>query len=129
MTFAGRSQGEDEDIITFLDNLESLRSKGFLEEDVTTRRYEILQRFISGVRSVELHGALAAKYAEEKYVTEPPTQEELRYVATEYVRLRKPRWERRVFQTDAESSTKSRASCRVWTKDGDANCSRSLTCK
>ena len=98
VTFAGRTQGEDEDIMTFLDNLESLRSKGFPEEDVTTRRYEILQRFISGVRSVELHGALAAKYAEEKYVTEPPTEEELRYVATEYVRLRKPRWERRVFR-------------------------------
>ena len=98
VTFAGRTQGEAEDIMTFLDALESLRSKGFPDEDVIVRRYEILQRFISGVRSAELHSALAAKYAEEKYVETPPTEEELRYVANEYVRLRKPRWEKRVFR-------------------------------
>ena len=124
VTFAGRTQGQDEDIMTFLDALESLRSKGFPGEDVTTRRYEIFQRFISGVRSVELQGALAAKYAEEKYVTEPPTEEELRYVATEYVGLRKPRWERRVFRPTAEYSTQPRASNGAWTK-GNANCCRS----
>ena len=98
MTFANRTQGEDEDMMTFLDALESLRTKGFPDEDLVTRRYEIMQKFIAGVRSVEVHGALAAKYAEEKYVTEPPSEEDLRYVAMEFVRLRKPRWERRTFK-------------------------------
>ena len=56
-----------------MDALESLRTKGFPDEDLVTRRYEIMQKFIAGVRSVEVHGALAAKYAEEKYVTEPPS--------------------------------------------------------
>ena len=54
--------------MAFLDALESLRSKGFPDEDVTLRRYEIFQRFISGVRSAELRNALATKDAEEKYV-------------------------------------------------------------
>ena len=103
VSFAGRVQGEEEDTMTFLDALESLRSKGFPDEDDTVRRYEILQRFISGVRNLELHSALAAKYAEEKYVTEPPTEEELRYVAMEYVRLRKPRWERTIFRPTPDS--------------------------
>ena len=83
MTFANRTQGDDEDMMTFLEALGSLRSKGFPDEDVITRRYEIMEEFIAGVRSVEVHGALATKYAEEKYVTEPPTEEDLRYVAME----------------------------------------------
>ena len=99
VSFADRVQGEGEDTMAFLDALESLRSKGFPDEDDTVRRYEILQRFISGVRNLELHSALAAKYAEGKYVTEPPTEEELRYVAMEYVRLRKPRWEKTIFRS------------------------------
>ena len=98
LSFADRTQGEDEDMMTFLDALESLRAKGFPDEDVVTRRYEIMQKFIAGVRSVEVHSALATKYAEEKYVKDPPTEEELRYVAMEFVRLRKPRWEQQVFQ-------------------------------
>ena len=102
MTFANRTQGEDEDMMTFLDALESLRTKGFPDEDLVTRRYEIMQKFIAGVRSVEVHGALAAKYAEEKYVTEPPTEEDLRYVAMEFVRLRKPRWEAANVQAPAK---------------------------
>ena len=47
---------------------------------------------------MEVHSALATKYAEEKYVKDPPTEEDLRYVAMEFVRLRKPRWERQVFR-------------------------------
>ena len=54
--------------MAFLDALQILRSKGFPDEDVTVRRYEILQRFISGVRSAELRNALATKDAEENYV-------------------------------------------------------------
>ena len=53
LSFAHRTQGEDEDMMAFLDALESLRTKGFPDEDVVTRRYEIPQRFIAGVRSVE----------------------------------------------------------------------------
>ena len=44
MTFAVRNEGEYEDLMTFLNDLESLRTKGFPDEDVTTRRYEILEK-------------------------------------------------------------------------------------
>ena len=37
----------------YLDALEGLRSQGFPHEEVAVRRYEIMQRFIEGVRSFE----------------------------------------------------------------------------
>ena len=48
-TFMSRIQQEKEDWMQFLDALEGLRTQGFPNEPITTRRYEILQRFTDGV--------------------------------------------------------------------------------
>ena len=57
----------------YLDALEDLRTPGFPEEPITTRSYENLQRFTDGVRDPVLQLELAALYAAESYLTEPPT--------------------------------------------------------
>ena len=44
-TFHSRLQQEKEDWMQYLDALEGLRSQGFPQESITTKRYEILQRF------------------------------------------------------------------------------------
>ena len=49
-TFQSRVQREKEDWMQYLDALEGLRSQGFPQESITTKRYEILQRFMEGVR-------------------------------------------------------------------------------
>ena len=59
----------------YLDALEGLRSQGFPEEPVTTTSYEILQRFLEGVRDPSLRRELSVIYASETTVTEPPTVE------------------------------------------------------
>ena len=46
--FATRQQSDREDWMQYLDPLEGLRSQGFQNEPVTTKRYEFLQRFIEG---------------------------------------------------------------------------------
>ena len=66
--FRTRNQSDNEDYMQYLDALEGLRSQGFPNEDVTVRRYEIMQRFIEGVRSLELKRNLALMYAQEQYV-------------------------------------------------------------
>ena len=38
----------------YLDALEGLRKQGFRSEEVALRRYEIMQKFINGVRNFEL---------------------------------------------------------------------------
>ena len=48
--FQSRIQQEKEDWMQYLDALEGLRSQGFPQEGITTKRYEILQRFMEGVR-------------------------------------------------------------------------------
>ena len=48
--FTTRQQSDREDWMQYLDALEGLRSQGFPEEPLTTKRYEILQRFIEGIR-------------------------------------------------------------------------------
>ena len=48
-TFQSRVQQEKEDWMQYLDALEGLRSQGFPQESITTKRYEILQRFMEGV--------------------------------------------------------------------------------
>ena len=53
-TFMSRVQQEKEDWMQFLDALEGLRTQGFPDEPITTRRYEILQRFIDGVNDPTL---------------------------------------------------------------------------
>ena len=58
-TFMSRVQQEKEDWMQFLDALEGLRTQGFPDEHITTRRYEILQRFIDGVNDPTLRQELA----------------------------------------------------------------------
>ena len=50
----------------YLDALEGLFSQGFPNEKIAVRRYEIMQKFIDGVRSFELKRNLALMFAQEK---------------------------------------------------------------
>ena len=77
--FQSRIQHEKEDWMQYLDALEGLRSQGFPQEAITTKRYEILQRFMGGVRDPALRRELAIVYASEVFLTEPPTVESLRF--------------------------------------------------
>ena len=88
--FRTRNQSDDEDYMQYLDALERLRSQGFPNEEATIRRYEIMQRFIEGVRSFELKRNLALMYAQEQYVDTPPTVEALRFTVQQYLHMRGP---------------------------------------
>ena len=83
-----RTQQEKEDWMQFLDALECLRTQGFPDEPITTRRYEILQRFINGVSDLTLRQELAVVYAAESYLTEPPSVESLRFTTRQLQRHR-----------------------------------------
>ena len=76
--FATRQQF-DRDWMQYLDALEGLRSQGFPGEPVTTRRYEVLHRFIEGVCDAVSWRELSIIYASETTVTDPPTVESLRF--------------------------------------------------
>ena len=52
------------------------------------RRYEIMQRFIEGIRSFELKRNFALMYAQEQYVDTPPRVEDLRFTVQQYFRMR-----------------------------------------
>ena len=86
--FRTRNQNSEEDYMQYLDALEGLRSQGYPNEKVTVRRYEIMQRFIDGVRNFELKRNLALMYAPEQYVEAPPTVEALRFTVQQYLRMR-----------------------------------------
>ena len=86
--FRTRNQKSEEDYMQYLDALEGLRSQGYPNEEVTVRRYEIMQRFIEGVRNFELKRNLALMYAPEQYVEAPPTMEALRFTVQQYLRMR-----------------------------------------
>ena len=86
-SFMTREQRSDENLMQILDALESLRSKGYPEDTAVSRRYEIMQRFIQGVQSSEFHRVLVEKFSEAKFMDDPPTEEELRFLAQEYSRL------------------------------------------
>ena len=86
--FRTRNQNSEEDYMQYLDALEGLRSQGYPNEEVTVRRYEIMQRFIEGVRNFELKRNLALMYAPEQYVETPPTVEALRFTVQQYLRMR-----------------------------------------
>ena len=88
--FRTRNQSDNEDYMQYLDALEGLRSQGFPNEDVTVRRYEIMQRFHEGVRNFELKRNLALMYAQEQYVDTPPTVEALRFTVQQYLHMRGP---------------------------------------
>ena len=86
--FRTRNQSNEEDYMQYLDALEGLRSQGYPNEEVTVRRYEIMQKFIEGVRNFELKRNLALMYAQEQYVEAPPTVEALRFTVQQYLRMR-----------------------------------------
>ena len=86
--FQSRIQNEKEDWMQYLDALEGLRSQGFPQEAITTKRYEILQRFREGVRDPALRRELAIVYASEVFLTEPPTVESLRFTTRQLQRNR-----------------------------------------
>ena len=87
-TFQSRVQQEKEDWMQYLDALEGLRSQGFPQESITTKRYEILQRFMEGVRDPVLRRELATVYASETFLTEPHTVESLRFTTRQLQRNR-----------------------------------------
>ena len=86
--FQSRIQHEKEDWMQYLDALEGLRSQGFPQEAITTKRYEILQRFMDGVRDPALRRELAIVYASEAFLTEQPTVESLRFTTRQLQRNR-----------------------------------------
>ena len=86
--FLSQVQSKKEDWMQYLDALEGLRSHGFPQESITSRRYEILQRFMEGVRDPMLRRDLAIVYASETFLTEPPTVESLRFTARQQQRNR-----------------------------------------
>ena len=86
--FATRQQSDREDWMQYLHALEGLRSQGFPEEPVVAKRYEILQRFIEGVRDPVLRRELSIIYASETTVNEPPTVESLRFTTQQLQRTR-----------------------------------------
>ena len=77
--FRRRNQTSDEDFMQYLNAFGGLLSQGFPNEEVAVRRYEILQKFIDGVRNFEMKRIFALMYAQEKYIEEPPTVEALRF--------------------------------------------------
>ena len=87
-TFQSRVQQEKDDWMQYLDALEGLRSQGFPQESIITKRYEILQRFMEGVRDPVLRRELAIVYASETFLTEPPTVESLRFTTRQLQRNR-----------------------------------------
>ena len=72
----------------YLDALEGLRSQGFPDEPITTRRYEILHRFMDGVSDPVLQRELTVVFATEAYLADPPTVESLRFTVQELQRSR-----------------------------------------
>ena len=86
--FRLRNQLEKEGLMQYLDALEGLRSQGFPDEPITTRRYEILHRFMDGVSDPVLQRELTVVFATEAYLADPPTVESLRFTVQELQRSR-----------------------------------------
>ena len=86
--FRLRKQLEKEGLMQYLDALEGLRSQGFPDEPITTRRYEILHRFMDGVSHPVLQRELTVVFATEAYLADPPTVESLRFTVQELQRSR-----------------------------------------
>ena len=86
--FRLRNQLEKEGLMQYLDALEGLRSKGFPDEPITTRRYEILHRFMDGVSDPVLQRELTVVFATEPYLADPPTVESLQFTVQELQRSR-----------------------------------------
>ena len=94
--FLTRAQHEMEDWMQYLDALEGFRSQGFPQQPITTKmqtlsitkRYEILQRFMEGVRNPLLLRNLSIVYASESFLADPPTVESLRFTTRQLQRNR-----------------------------------------
>ena len=86
--FRLRNQLEKGGLMLYLDALEGLRSQGFPDEPITTRRYEILHRFMDGVSDPVLQRELTVVFATEAYLADPPTVESLRFTVQELQRSR-----------------------------------------
>ena len=86
--FRLRNQLEKEGLMQYLDALEGLRSQGFPDEPITTRRYEILHRFMDGVSDPVLQRELTVVFATEAYLADPPTVESLRFTVQALQRSR-----------------------------------------
>ena len=72
----------------YLGAWEGLRSQGFSDEPLTTRRYEIVHRFMDEVSDPVLQRELTVVYATEAYLTDTPTVESLRFTVQELQRRR-----------------------------------------
>ena len=72
----------------YLDALEGLRTQGFPDESITTKRYEVLQRFTDGVPDLKLRQELAVFYGAENFLTDPPTVESPRFTTRQLERYR-----------------------------------------
>ena len=86
--FRLRNQLEKEGLMQYLDALEGLRSQGCPDEPITTRRYEILHRFMDGVSDPVLQRELTVVFATEAYLADAPTVESLRFTVQERQRSR-----------------------------------------
>ena len=87
-TFMSRVQQEKEDWKHDLVALEVLRTQGFPDEPITTKRYEIQQSFTDGVRDPLFRHELAVVYAAENFLTDPPTVESRRFTTRQVQRHR-----------------------------------------
>ena len=71
-----------------MDALEGMRTRGFPDEQITTKRYEILLRFTHGVCDPILRQELAVVKAAESYLADPPTVESLGFTTRQLQRYR-----------------------------------------
>ena len=62
----------------YLDAFEGLRSQGFPDEPLTTRRYEILHGCMDGISDPVSQRELTVVFATEAYLKDPPTVDSLR---------------------------------------------------
>ena len=85
---AGRAQQEKEDEMQHSDALDGLRSQRFPQESIITKRYEILQSFMQGVRDPALRREFAIVNASETFLTDPSTVESLHFTTRQLQRNR-----------------------------------------
>ena len=88
--FLTRAQQEKEDWMQYLEALEGLRSQGFPQEPMTTKRYEVLQPFLQEVRDPLLRRDLSIVYESESSLADPPTVESLRFTTRKLRLLNNP---------------------------------------
>ena len=84
--FATRHRLEKEDWMQYLDALEGRRSQGLLDKWITTKCYEVVQRFIESIRDAALWREFSKFYASEASMTVPSTLESLRFTTRQLQR-------------------------------------------